>query len=87
VVPPFVGVAVKITDLPEQIAPDGTAAILTLAGRLVFTVMVIPEEVAGLPETHVRDEAIFTDIISPVANDALVYVTLFVPTGEVPLYH
>jgi hypothetical protein len=49
--------------------------------------MVIPDEVAGLPETQVREEVIFTVIISPVDSDALVYVTLFVPTGEAPLYH
>jgi hypothetical protein len=52
VVPPFVGVAVKVTGVPEQIAPAGTAAILTLAGGLAFTVIVIPGDVAGLPDTQ-----------------------------------
>jgi hypothetical protein len=87
VVPPFVGVAVKITEVPEQIGPAGTAAILTLAGRLGFIVIVIPGDVAGLPDTQFRDEVIFTVIISPVDSDELLYVTLFVPTGEVPLNH
>jgi hypothetical protein len=87
VVPPFTGVAVKVTEVAEQMAPDGTAAILTLAGRFVFTVIVIPGDVAGLPETQVRDDVILTVIISPVASDELVYVTLFMPTGTAPLYH
>ena len=39
----------KVTLVPEHIAPDGTAAMLTLAGKFAFTVMVIVLEVAGLP--------------------------------------
>ena len=37
VVPPLTGVAVKVTEVPVQIAPDGLAAILMLAVRLEFT--------------------------------------------------
>ena len=48
-VPPFVGVAVNVTLVPEQIAPAGTADILTLTGNLGFTVIVIVFDVAGLP--------------------------------------
>jgi hypothetical protein len=57
------------------------------AVRAGDTVMVIPGDVAGLPETQVRDDVIFTVIISPVTSDELVYVALFVPTGTAPLYH
>jgi hypothetical protein len=49
--------------------------------------MVIPADIAGLPDTQVRNEVIFTVITSPVTRVALVYVTLFVPTGVAPLYH
>ena len=31
-VPPLVGVAVKVTEVPAQMAPDGTAAMLTDTG-------------------------------------------------------
>ena len=60
----MVGVAVKVTDVPEQIAPKGTAAILTLAGRFALTVIVIPVEVAGLPVAQDRVEVITTVITS-----------------------
>ena len=35
--------------MPVHIAPEGFAAILTLAGKLELTDIVIPVEVAGLP--------------------------------------
>ena len=35
----MVGVVVNSTDVPEQIDPEGEAAIITLAGRLGFTVI------------------------------------------------
>lgn len=50
--PPFVGVGVNVTDVPEQIDPEGLAAIVTDATRFGFTVMVIPLLVAGLPVAH-----------------------------------
>lgn len=46
VVPPFVGVAVNVTDVPAQIAPAGLAAMETEGVTVGFTVIVIPEEVA-----------------------------------------
>jgi hypothetical protein len=48
--------------------PDGTAAILTLAVNIGFTVIVIPLEVAGLPVAHVALEVISTVITSLLAN-------------------
>ena len=57
-VPPLVGVAVKVTEVPAQIAPDGTAAMLTLAGNSGFTVMTIALLVAGLPVAQVAFEVI-----------------------------
>jgi hypothetical protein len=58
---------VKVTDVPEQIAPEGTAAILTLAGRIGLTVMVIPAEVAGDP---VRQGVAF-EVITTVTTSVL----------------
>ncbi len=66
--PPFVGVAVKVTDVPAQIAPAGEAAMLTLAGRLALTTAVISFEVAGLPVTHESVEVILTEMTSPFAR-------------------
>ena len=65
VVPPFTGVAVKVTEVPEQTAPEGDAAMVTLAGRRLLTDIVIEFEVAGLPVTQVAFEVMTTVIISP----------------------
>ena len=64
----MVGVAVKVTEVPAQIAPDGTAAILTLAANRGLTIMVIPVDVAGLPVAQVAVEVISTVITSPLAR-------------------
>ena len=67
-VPPLVGVAVKVTDVPAQIAPDGDAAILTPAVNIGLTVIVTILEVAGLPVAHARLDVRTTYIWSPVAG-------------------
>ena len=69
-VPPLVGVAVKVTEVPAQIAPEGTAAILTLAGKFGLTTIVIVFDVAGLPVTQVNVEVITTEIASPLIKAA-----------------
>ena len=51
-VPPFVGVAVKVTDVPAQTGL-ADAAMVTLTGSSGFTVMVTVLELAGLPMVHV----------------------------------
>ena len=80
--------AVKVTLVPAQIAPDGEAAILTLAGKFGFTVMVIAFDVAGEPVKHgLAVEVITTVTLSLLANEELVYVALLVPTGVAPTYH
>ena len=66
--PPFVGVAVKVTLVPEHIAPVGLAAMLTLAATDVFTVIVMLFDVAGEPVAHERLEVITQVIISPLAS-------------------
>jgi hypothetical protein len=66
-------VAVKITLVPEHIAPAGTAAILTLTGRLEFTVIVTVLDVAGLPVAHGDALDVNTQVTrSPFAKVAFV---------------
>jgi hypothetical protein len=64
----LVGVAVKVTDVPAQTAPEGTAAMLTLAGRIGLTTIVIVFDVAGLPVAQVKVEVITTVIASALAS-------------------
>jgi hypothetical protein len=71
VVPPFVGVAVKVTLVPEQIVV-AVAEMLTLAVTLLFTVIVIAFEVAGLPLTQLALEVITQLITSLFTNVLLV---------------
>ena len=55
VVPPLVGVAVKVTDVPAQTGfADGAAT--TLTGRFGLTVILTGAEEAGLPVAHVAFE-------------------------------
>jgi hypothetical protein len=79
VVPPFVGVAVKVTLVPEQIVV-AVADMLTLAVTLLFTVIVIAFEVAGLPLTQLALEVIMQVMTSPLTRALLLYVELLVPT-------
>ena len=73
-VPPLVGVAVNFTEVPAQMAPDGTAAMVTLAGRFGLTVIVIPSDVAGEPVRQVvAFEVISTEITSPFSRVVEVY--------------
>lgn len=77
--PPFTGVAVKATVAPVQIAPVGEAAMLTLAGMLETTIMLIALEVAVVPEVQVSLDVTLQVILSLLANKLLVNVELFVP--------
>ena len=60
----MVGVAVKVTGVPEQMAPAGFAAILTLADKVEFTIIVIPDDVAGLPVKQAPGVAVITTVIT-----------------------
>ena len=70
--------AVKVTLVPAQMVV-AVAAIETLTGKFGFTVIVIPEDVAGFPVAHVALEVSTHAIIFPFANDELVYVVELVP--------
>ena len=67
-VPPFVGVVVKVTDVPAQTG-FAVAAIDTLTGSNGFTVMVTVLDVAGLP-------------VGQVALEVSTQVTASLLTGE-----
>jgi len=71
VVPPFTGVAVKVTLVPAHIG-FAEATMLTLAGKTGFTVMVIIFEVAGLPLTQGAFEVIAQETVFPLAKAAFV---------------
>ena len=64
----MIGVAVKVTLVPEQMVVPGFAAMVTLTGRFGFTVMVMEFEVAGLPVAQVALEVSWQVTISPVAS-------------------
>ena len=66
----MVGVAVKVTLVPAQIAPDGRASILTLAGKLGLTIIVIAFDITGLPVAQERLEVITQVITSSLARAA-----------------
>jgi hypothetical protein len=61
----LVGVAVKVADAIAHTGLD-EAAIATLAGRYVLTVMLIAFDVAGLPVTHVALEVMTQVTWSPL---------------------
>jgi hypothetical protein len=66
----LVGVAVKVTLVPEQIVL-ADALILTLTGRFGFTVMVTTFEVPGFPVTQVALEVITQLTVFPFASALL----------------
>jgi hypothetical protein len=74
----LVGVAVKVTKLPEQMVV-AEAAILTLDGSNGFTVMLIAFEMARPPETQVAFEVIKQVTTSLLARVLLENVGLLVP--------
>jgi hypothetical protein len=69
-VPAFTAIAVNVTLVPEQMAPEGLEEMLTLAGKLELTIMLIPLEAAGDPVTHNRLEVISQEMISPFTSAA-----------------
>ena len=78
--PPFVGVAVNVTLVPEQIVLPGFALILTDGTTVAVRFIVIPVDVAVTGLAHGSDEAITTVTTSLFASPAFWYTLLFVPT-------
>jgi hypothetical protein len=86
VVPPLVGVAVNVTLVPEQtVVAD--APILTLAGKLGFTVIVTALLVAGLPVAQVAFEVITTVTTSLLDKVLVVNVALLLPAFAPFTFH
>ena len=67
--PPFVGVAVKVTLVPAQIVLPGLAVTLTDGTIVDSTVIVIPVDVAVVGLAQESDEVITTVTISPLDNE------------------
>ena len=68
--PPLVGVAVKVTDWPEQIVV-ALAVMLTDGVRIGCTVIVIKFDVALDGLAQEIEDVITTETTSPLANDEL----------------
>ena len=78
--PPFVGIAVNVTFVPEQTVLPGLAEIVTDGVTIGVTDIVMPVDVADAGLAQTSDEVITTVTISPFARELLEYVLLFVPT-------
>ena len=66
--PPFVGVAVKVTFVPEQIVLPGDATMLTEGVTVGVTVIVIAFDVADAGLAHASDDVITQVTTSPFTN-------------------
>jgi hypothetical protein len=83
-VPPFVGVAVKVTLAPAQIAPAGEAEILTAGTNTGLTVMLMAEEVAVAVEGQATFVVITTVTAFPFVSVVLVKVAPVAPATFTP---
>ena len=78
----------KVTLVPAQTAPEGTAVILTLAGRSGLIVIEMVLLVAGEPDVQVAFDVILTVIEAPLVKVVDVYDTPVAPAiVAAPLYH
>jgi hypothetical protein len=84
-VPPFVGVAVKVTLVPAHIAPEGDAVMLTEGVTEAATLTVVPAEVAVVGDTQVALEVKTTVTTSPLFKVELVKVEAVAPATFTPL--
>jgi hypothetical protein len=82
----LVGVAVNVTLVPEQIVvAEAEIEIVGVTG--VVTDIVMTLLVAVVPFTHGALLVTTQLTVLPAASDALLYVELFVPTGDPLRYH
>ena len=84
--PPLIGVAVKVTKLPEH-TEVAEADILTLTAWLAVTVMVILLDVAGLPVGQAIFEVSTQVTTSPLTSEDVVKEALFVPALLPFIFH
>ena len=76
--PPLDGVAVNITDVPEQIVV-ALADAITLGVTFAVTAIVTWPDVAVFDELQVAVEVITTSNMSPFVIELVVYVTALAP--------
>ena len=82
----MVGVAVNVTFVPGQMVVE-LAAMLTLAGKFGFTVIVMVLDVAGLPVAQVALDVNTQVTVFPFVNVADVNVGEFVPAFTPFTFH
>jgi hypothetical protein len=87
VVPPLVGVAVKVTEAPEQIVVPKPLAMLTEGVTAVFTVIVMAFDVAVVGLAHGELEVSTQVTASLLARVVEVNVAAFVPTFVPLTFH
>mgnify|MGYP006174408523 FL=1 len=85
VVPPFVGFAVNVTLVPEQIADPGVPEIVTLGVTVVITEIAEVEADAVVGEAHGAFEVMMTVTTSPLFNEVDVNVLFVAPDTFPPL--
>jgi len=81
------GVAVNVTAVPVQTAPDGDAAILTAGVRLAFTVIVRGALLAVGEVVQLAFELSTTVTTSPLARVEELNEGLFVPAFDPLILH
>lgn len=81
------GVAVNVTEVPEQIVEPALLAIVTLVETVGFTVMVIPLLVAVLVVAQAREEVMTHVTTSPLVSELVLYVDELVPTFTPFTFH
>ena len=86
-VPPFVGVAVNVTESPEQIGPAGLAAILTSGTTVGFTVIVIPVLVTEVGLAQAALDVKIHDTTSPLLKVDDMNVAKLVPAFDPLICH
>ncbi len=85
-VPPFVGVALNVTEAPVQIVVAEEVEIVTEGVTAEFTVMAMPLETTGVVLAQAAFEVIST-VTEPLVKVVLVNVGEFVPTTVLPTFH
>ena len=78
--PPFTGTAVKVTDVPAHIGPNGTDVIVTDAEVLGVTDTTIGFDITDVPAAQPELGVSIQVIVSLLINEALVNTAAFVPT-------
>ena len=82
----MVGIAVNVTPVPVQIAPDGLAEMLTLAINIGLTIMLIEFDVSGELITQSALLVMIHVIVLPFTKEDEEYVELVSPEIFAPLF-